>query len=155
MTCLSKKARTDHEPRATSHGSSGFTLIEVLIAIVILASGLTIVLGSMTATEKAARVSENMVLASVLAENRMAESEMDVRAYHELNSGTETIRERRPGREYTISRVIGPYTHPTILDETRLNKVETTVQWREGARGINSLILSELILNEDKQKKIL
>ena len=128
----------------------GFTLIEVLIAILILACGLVLVIEGMGRTEQAIRVSQNLVAASQTAEAELVASEIEVRERHSLHAGNESGREKAPGREYAWQKKISPYTDETIKDETKLNQVDVQVDWKEGARGTNTLKLSSIILNREK-----
>lgn len=130
--------------------NKGFTLIEVLVAIVVLAVGLVLVAEAMGRTQQAMRISENLITASRLAEEKVTEAELDVLQYHKLQSSSADGTERFPGRQFVWRRTIAPFTHSTIEDETKANIVLTAVEWREGRRK-NQLDLSTVVLNQDKK----
>ena len=56
----------------------GFTLIEVLIALAILASSLTILLGTMAASGQQAAFSNDLTVASALARSKMVDVEYEI-----------------------------------------------------------------------------
>ena len=134
-----------------SMDSLGFTLIEVLIAVAILATGLVLVVEAMGRTQQAIRVSENLATASLLAEEQMAASEIDVRQEHQLRPGTESGNEILPGRKFKWSKKIEPYRDPSIEDETKLNEVSVKVEWKEGGREAG-LETASVLLNREKQR---
>ena len=132
--------------------SSGFTLIEVLIAITILATGLVLVVEGMGRTEQALRVSHNLINAAETAEGQLIQSELEVRQEHKLTSRADQGTEKFPGREFVWHKEVKPFRHETVKDETKLNEVDVRVEWREGGRGQNWLSLSSIILNQEKKQ---
>ncbi len=55
------------------NGARGFTLLEILVALAVVAIGTAAVLQSAGATAKSLRVAENRILATWVASNRIAE----------------------------------------------------------------------------------
>lgn len=130
----------------------GFSLIEVLIAVIILATGLVFVIEGMARTQQALRISRNLVTASQIAEEQLTESELDVRQQHKLRSGFEQGREKFPGREFGWEKKTQAYYDETIKDETQLNQIDIRVSWNEGPTRENHMNFGSLILNREKQQ---
>ena len=130
----------------------GFTLIEVLIAILILATGMVLVIEGMGRTEQAIRVSQNLVTASMIASDQLVKSQLEVREKHKLSSGSDQGSERLPGRNFHWEKKVGPYSDESLEDQTKLNQVDVEVRWKEGSRGENLLKLSSIILNREKKQ---
>jgi type II secretion system protein I len=78
--------------------SLGFTLVEALVAIAILATGLMLVIEGMGRTEQALRIADNLVTASQIAEKKLIETELDILELHRLSMKTEEGKEKLPGR---------------------------------------------------------
>jgi type II secretion system protein I len=157
---LMVRFRTDHpillircrSQKEICDDSRGFTLIEVLVAIVILAVGLVTVIEAMARTEQAFRISQNLVTASQLLEDKLTEAELEVRQFHELRTGSDQGFLRLPGREFKWVKEIRPYMDRSMKDATKLNRVDVTIQWREGSTRQNQLALGSLIVNREKVK---
>lgn len=118
-----------------SHSDSqGFTLIEVLVAIIILAVGLVLVAQVMARTQQAMGISRNLLSASMIAEERVREAELRLREYHKLSSSSEQGDEQVLARKYHWSLEVRPFHHASIEDQTRINQVITEVRWKEAGR---------------------
>ena len=131
--------------------SRGFTLIEVLIAIVILATGLVLIVEGMGRSQQVLRISENLFTASQIAEEKLAELHLEMRDRHKLNFGSDQGREQFPGRIFNWAKTVHTYSDKTIEDETKLNQADISVEWNEGPARQNKLELSSLILNREKK----
>jgi type II secretion system protein I len=129
---------------------SGFTLVELMVAVVILSTGLLLIIEGMGRSERALRTAENLIIASQIAEKRAAEMEIEVRQVHELSTGTDDGKEVLPGKQFDWTVTTDSFKHATIEDETKLNRVQVAVQWNEGSRQSN-LTLGTLVLNREKE----
>lgn len=132
--------------------TQGFTLIEVLVAVIILAFGLVVVVEGMVRTEQAFRISENMVTASQIADERIAESEILVRERNSLSFFSESEKEDRSGKSFEWERKTRPFSHASLMDTTKLNQVDVSVSWNDGSARSNNESFSTLIMNREKQK---
>ncbi len=132
--------------------SSGFTLIEVLIAIVILATGIVLVIEAMGRTQQALRISENLVTSTQIAEEKFAESELEVRQLHKLRFASHQGQEKKIDRTFDWEKNVKGYRDAVLEKDGLLNQVSTRVRWREGIRD-NSLNFSSLLLNREKENK--
>ena len=130
----------------------GFTLVEVLIAMVILATGVLLIIESMGRSQQAIRIAENLVQASLIMDQKLTESEMEVHDRHKLHFGNEEGKERFPGKEFQWSKATGIYSHPSIKDQTKMNQIDVSVKWKEGGLRKNELHLESLILNREKKQ---
>ena len=88
--------------------SSGFTLVEVLISIVILASGIVLVVQGLGRTQDVLRISQNLIKASQIAEEHFAEAEMELREHRKLTTSSREGEEREPGHLFRWSRTVNP-----------------------------------------------
>lgn len=139
-------------PRKLSRlkSSCGFTLIEVLVAIVILASGLMLIAEGLGRSQQSLKISENLILASQIAETKLAEYEIEAEERHKIRSGTDEGLAIFPGREFRWFKQANPYRHASLQDETRLNQALSRVSWKEGSRR-NEMILETLVINRETQ----
>ena len=154
----------EHKPaRAQAHNpklvvctlvrlSAGFTLVELLIATVILSTGLLLVIEGMARSQQGMRVGENLVLASQVLEEQFSESEINVLQYHKLPGGSTSGKEIFPGKVFRWKKEEDAYSHPTIKDETKINQVTIQVSWDEGIRK-NNLEIGSIIINREKNLK--
>ena len=152
MSWLNKRPGTHDQGQVTKslvpgHWSQvGFTLIEVLVAVAILAGGLVLVIEGMGRTQQALRVSENLVTASQVAERHLTDTVLQLFQEHSLRSSSDSGKEKSPGREFQWARKVEPYADETMEDATKLNRVEVAVDWKEGPRQ-NQLQLAAILLN--------
>ena len=137
--------------RFTLHDPRGFTLVEALVAIVILACGLVVVAEGMGRTQQAFRISQNLVGAGILAQEKMAELEMELETLHKLRSSSDQGKEKNAEREYAWTETVRPYKHKSIKDTTKLNQASLVFQWKEGRGRAGKLELSSLLLNKEKK----
>ena len=129
--------------------SVGFTLIEVLVAISILAVGLVLVVQAMGRTQLALRLSENVIRASYIAEEEMVKKELKVRELGRVVFGGEKGKREFPGRVMEWESSMRPFQHSSMKEESRLNKLTVKVDWKESARQ-NNLEIQTLVLNRRK-----
>ena len=115
--------------------NKGFTLIEIMVSVSILSIGLIVILQGFTSSLNVLRVCQNNLEASLFAEEKMAELEINIKQDKEvfLKGLTGIIQENNLEFQWSIS-----LTPETEYED--LNKVLTTISWKEGKRkGINSL----------------
>ena len=137
----------------TGQSSMGFTLIEVLIATIILSFGLLFVIESMSRTDQAFRVSQNLVLASQIAENQIVSAEVDAKqSFRGLDTGTDSDDIQFPGKQFKWERVVRPYSHASVRDQRRINQVDVQVNWSEGRDRKNNLMVTSLSINPELKK---
>jgi type II secretion system protein I len=144
-----RKGTFFHDSRTTIHNSRGFTLIEVLIAIAVLACGLVLIVEGMSRSQQAIRIAENMVYAAQLAEEKLTEYEMEVRQSHVLRSGTENGKVFQRSQGFQWEKKAEPYFDELIKEDTQLSRTGSVVAWKEGPRH-NRLQMESLVLNRDK-----
>lgn len=138
------------------NNSKGFTLVEVLISVVILSTGFVIVAQSLGRTQDALRISQNLVQASQIMEERLSEVEIDLRKSKKLSPSSASGDEKFPGgRVFRWAKDVLPYVREDITDETRLNQLDIRVDWKDGAARQNREKLSSIILNRDLKKEAL
>ena len=129
----------------------GFSLIEVLIAIVVIATGLVLIVEGMTRSQEAIGIANNLVVAGRLAEEKLTELEMQVLQGDILRSSSEGGTERVNGRSFSWTQQVRVYQDPLIEDQTKMNQAEAHVQWKEGAFRQNKFTLATLLLNPEKK----
>lgn len=106
----------------------GFTLVEVLVGLVILAIGLLAIAGMQITSVKGNFFSNNITQASILAQNRLEElRHLDV-SHADLSLGThdEGVVQTVPtdfSRQYTVDLVPG----------TTMLSIVVTVRWRDNS----------------------
>lgn len=130
----------------------GFTLVEVLIAVVILAVGLLLVVESLSRGQQELRASDYLTQASMLAEDKLAETEIRVRQYHRLQAGQEQGVWSQFGKNIPWLVKVEAYHHESVIDETKLNKVTVDLNWMEGSSRRAGLLLESLLINRDKKE---
>lgn len=109
----------------SSAGKSGFTLLEVIIAVAIIGSTLAILLGAVNKNLVLASQSKNLSLASFLAQKKMGEIEIE--GYPEIGSEEGTFEEAPDFRWYLS---VQPYNIEQLGAEIRI--VILTITWNEG-----------------------
>jgi prepilin-type N-terminal cleavage/methylation domain-containing protein len=116
--------------------SKGFSLIEVLVALVILAISLLALAGLMTTTTKNNAFGGNLTEAATMAQDKM--EELRVTGWDIIINGSDTnpIRGLNYNRAWTV--VIGPNSPLPPNDNEK--RVTVTVNWNDGiARSISFL----------------
>ncbi|MFA6358167.1 MAG: prepilin-type N-terminal cleavage/methylation domain-containing protein [Candidatus Omnitrophota bacterium] len=141
MMLLTGNKRTLRASRALR----GFTLIEIMISIAILSTGLILVLQGFTYTLNVLRISQDNLETSLLAEEKIAETEIDIKqnksaflqdASGDLQSNNIEFKwqvKLTPDREYED-----------------LYEAVTTVLWKEGRRNGSSVFSTYLTIPHGK-----
>ncbi len=130
----------------------GFTLIEVLIAIVIIATGLVLIVEGMGRSQEAIGISQNLITASRLAEEKMTDIGLDVQQRHSPYPGMEKGTERDGGRVFGWTKQTAAYADPSIEDQSKMNQSEVTVKWKEGAHRENEVKVDTLFLKREEKE---
>lgn len=131
----------------------GFTLVEVLVSISILAIGLVLVVQAMGRTQLALRLSENITRASYIAEEKIVNMELKVRDLGRASFGGESGRVEFPGRAMEWESNINHFDKVAKDDEARLNKLSVKVNWIETNRP-NDLEVQTLALNRKRNETL-
>jgi type II secretion system protein I len=113
---------------------SGFTLIEVLVALVVVTAGLTIIAQGFLSGGRTSVVAQNRSVAAMLAESKMAEIEEGIVSMSSSSSGT--FEPERPDFTWTVE--------PESTVTTGLSKVTLTVLWKEREQEI-TFVLTRLM----------
>ena len=139
-------------PNKTLLNSRGFSLIEVLVATIILATALVLLTQAMGRSQHVLRIAQNKVIASHLAEDKLTDLEISVRQYHELRFGSERGKHEPPGKLFNWEQRVQTYVQDAgIKDKTKMNLVESRVVWNDGPARKDQMILTSLILNKGKK----
>ncbi len=113
--------------RRAAPGKSGFTLLEVIIAVAIIGSSLAILLGAVNKNLLLASQSKNITIASFLAQRKMGE--VEVEGFPEIGNQEGSF-EDYPEFKWYLS--VQPYNIEQLGTEIRI--VILTVSWDEGSR---------------------
>jgi general secretion pathway protein I len=108
--------------KAVLNDKSGFTLLEVLVAVVILGSTLAVLLGTVNRNLVLASDSKNLSIARMLAQNKMSEVEL---AGYPSDTSNEVEYEDFPGFKWYLSVV--PLNISFL--ETDIKIVKLLVTW--------------------------
>ena len=108
--------------KAVLNDKSGFTLLEVLVAVVILGSTLAVLLGTVNRNLVLASDSKNLSIARMLAQNKMSEVEL---AGYPSDTNEEGEYEDFPGFKWYLSVV--PLNISSL--ETDIKIVKLLVTW--------------------------
>lgn len=107
--------------RSAAGRVEGFTLIEVLVALVVVTAGLTIIAQGFLTGGRASVASQNRSIAAMLAESKMAEAEAGILSTQTSSSGS--FEPDRPDFSWTLE--------PESTTTTGLSKLTLTITWKE------------------------
>lgn len=130
----------------------GFTLVEVLVSTVILASALVLIVQNLARTQEALRISRNLVFASGIGVNKLSSIELEQRERLSLGVQHDQGKEMLSGNVFQWESDVLPYQNEDILDETLLNQGQVSVRWLDGKARQNDIQFTALFLNRDKKK---
>ena len=126
-----RERRFSHAPRPTPHAPAhGFTLIEILVSVAILASAIVLIMQAFARGAYALNLSSNRLRAYAFAASKMADLELSVR------QGVEP----KPDGQFRIGqdRFQWQVSATPIPDEPALKLVTLTVEWAQGKRSYTS-----------------
>ena len=112
----------------------GFTLIEVLVALVVVTAGLTIIAQGFLSGGRASLSSQNDTLAAWLAESKLTDLEAGILSTQSSASGT--FEPEHPDFSWSIA--------PESTVTTGLFKISLTVKWKERERD-REFVLTRLM----------
>ncbi|MCX8117003.1 MAG: prepilin-type N-terminal cleavage/methylation domain-containing protein [Desulfobacterota bacterium] len=116
--------------------SEGFSLIEVLVALVILAISLLALAGLMNITTKNNAFGGSMTEAATLAQDRM--ESLRVTPWDNIVSGSDVVQIRGVDYNRSWRVVLGPNSPAPPFDNEK--RITVTVNWNDGIdRSINFL----------------
>jgi len=107
----------------------GFTLIEVMLSVVILSLGFTLILQGFSQALNTLRISQNNAKASMLADSKMAELQINAKEGQDvLSSGV--------NEKILLNNIEFYWRSEVTLDQEdeNLNKTVATLSWQEGKR---------------------
>ncbi len=132
-----KNLKPDRSPCAALSASGGFTLLEVLLAVMILAITVTVLLLQFSVALRASTTSQEVTRATLYAKLKIEELKMAEELSESAQSGTFA-----DGYDWE-TRVV-PYTHEAAVPEdeqvyeslrVETFQLESTVKWRMGERS--------------------
>lgn len=109
-------------------GNNGFTFIEVMVALVIIAIALTSVLGMQSQSVSLAGEARFYTTASLLAQGKMAE--IEVKDLETFSSDSGDFGEELPGYTWRVEVRDVYFDHPENVSD-HLKQVNLTVSWGE------------------------
>jgi len=113
-------------PAAHLLTSRGFTLLEVMVAVAIMAMVLVTLLGLKNSSMQDVMLMQHMTTATMLAKRTMVETTTEAKPGQTLD--LEGAFPEEEFKDYAWKRTIDPTSIPTIME------VHVTVLWKEGTR---------------------
>lgn len=129
-----------------SFGHGGFTLVEVLAAVVLLSVGLLAVLSAGQAGRETQQRAVYMAAGRLLAQTKVDEARAISFASINHMAGTGTDSSLPPGNSITVA--VSQYTNSSGQPDPDLKRVLVTVAWPE-AKGSRSVVYETLIANKN------
>jgi prepilin-type N-terminal cleavage/methylation domain-containing protein len=121
---------------ASPKRTSGYTLLELMVASVILAFGLTVVMRSFTAGLESMRLSEQRSIATILCQQRMAE----IAGLATLQDGSDQGATAAPWDAFRWQSEIA-----TLEAYTDLKHVQVSVLWKTPGGNYDSVTLTRIL----------
>ena len=150
MMMLSIGNKFVHDARRTT--KYGFTLIEVMVSVAILAVGLALILQGFAFSLNVLRISQDNLKATLVAENKMAELQLQIK--EDRDSFVKGLDEEFESgdMEYTWEVKVGPVEWEIEeISEAHeaLNEVSACLSWEEGKRKGNVPIVTYISSYEE------
>jgi type II secretion system protein I len=118
-------------PPVTRH--SGFTLLEVMVAVAILSLVLVTLMSVQNRSMQDVALAEHITTATMLAKREMTEM-LQNRASRPRESESEDKFTEEEFKDYTWKKTITPLTIPTETGLIIINEIKVAVLWQEGDR---------------------
>lgn len=118
----------NNNPLGKKNKNSGFTLLEVMVAMAIIAIALTAVLGSQSQSVSLASEAKFSTTAPLLAQSKMAEIEMA--DTNDLADDSGDFGEDFPGYTWQLSVKEAAFEEPENVSD-RLRQVDLKISWGE------------------------
>ena len=126
-----------------SRSDKAFSLVEVLITVAILSSAVVFIFRGFTASLQAAKLSQNITLACLLAEDRLWELELRQQSKLRLPDSSEPI--LLQNQEFNWVYEIKDADYPN------LKELVLTVSWQESRRKNYALSFLTYLLQNEKE----
>jgi len=120
-------ASSPHPSRFTPHGIKGFTLLEVMVAVAILAMVLVTLLGVKNRSTENVMLADRITTATLLAKRMMTETLATV-PLQEADENGEF--EEDEFKDYTWQKTVSPVP----IEMAHIMEVRVAVLWKEGGR---------------------
>jgi general secretion pathway protein I len=117
----------------TAISEAGFTLLEVMVAVAILAMVLVTLMGVKNRSMQDVMVADHITTATLLAKREMTEM-LQNKTSRPKESETEDKFEEEEFRDYTWKKTITPLTIPTAGGPIIITEIKVAVLWQEGNR---------------------
>jgi general secretion pathway protein I len=117
----------------TAISEAGFTLLEVMVAVAILAMVLVTLMGVKNRSMQDVMVADHITTATLLAKREMTEI-LQNKTSRPKESETEDKFEEEVFRDYTWKKTITPLTIPTAGGPIIITEIKVAVLWQEGNR---------------------
>ncbi|MBF0117752.1 MAG: prepilin-type N-terminal cleavage/methylation domain-containing protein [Desulfobacterales bacterium] len=133
------------EPKIKIDSSRGFTLIEILIAMVIVGVGLLGNVGIILTIINSNKTASDFTVATVLAEDKM--EEVRNTAYGSISTGTVTESNLKSdeGSGGTYQRVLNVVEDTATFTQANLKKITVTVSWLNSNGVSKSVTLRNIV----------
>ncbi len=134
---------------------SGFTLIEIMVAIAILSLGLVLILQYFSHSLSVLRSSEDYVRASLLFENKVADIEINFKEGRDIFSDSDIIKDS--GNTFKLVTDISPIelkkdTYEEELLYENLYDFNAILSWDEKNRKNKIIVATHLIKHEKEEE---
>ncbi len=137
---------------------TGFTLLEIMVSVAILSVGLTLILQGFAHSLNVLRISQDNLEATLLAENKMAEMQIQAKEDWDTFAGgaDEQFSPEGSNINYVWKMEVEPVksSEDSAEEFKNLNEVRITLAWKEGVRRRGRISVVTYIRKPEKQSKI-
>lgn len=124
---------------------TGFTLIEVMLSVAVLALGFVLILQGFAYSLNTLRISENNLATSLLAEIKMDEMQIEAKQGGDVLLGSSSDKVLSDNIEFYWKTKVTPYE-----EDEELNIAEAALSWKEGKRKGVFILATYLRIPSDK-----